>query len=143
MQYKQPNSERMPLIRHAIVFQLKLGLDALRDVLMSPISIVLVVTDIILAHNSKQSYFLKLMRIGRKSDHWINLFGVNLPSAETEDKNDTADSNVDDWFSKIEEVIKEQQVDGKLSQLGKEKLQQYYRRMNQPKDLPEDEGKAN
>lgn len=142
MQDKQPNSERLPLIRHAIVFQLKLGLDALRDILMSPISIILVVTDIILANNSQRSYFLKLMKLGRKSDHWINLFGVNLPTAETVNTIDTADSNVDDWFLKIEDVIKEQQVDGKLSQLGKEKLQRYFGRMNQAKDMPEDEGKT-
>ena len=139
MQDKQPNSERLTLIRYAIVFQLKLGLDSLRDILMSPISIVLVVTDIIMANNQKQSYFLKLMGVGRKSDHWINLFGVNLPSTKVEDENVTADSNVDDWFSKIEEVIKEQQADGKLSQLGKEKLQRYFGGMDQTKKMPEDE----
>ena len=122
--------KRWPLIRLAIVFQLKLGLDALRDILMSPISIVLLVTDIVMANNHQQSYFIRLMQLGKKSDHWINLFGVGLPNSENEDNNGSADSNVDYWFTKIEEVVKEQQIDGKLTQSGKEKLQQYLGRIN-------------
>jgi hypothetical protein len=126
-----------PLIRQAIVFQLKLGLDALRDIFMSPVSIVLVITDTIMANNHQQSYFIRLMRLGKKSDHWINLFDVDLGKTEPRDNEVAADSNVDDWFKKIEEVIKEQQVDGKLSQSGKEKLQKYFRRINQSSDKQE------
>jgi hypothetical protein len=48
------------------------------------------------------------------------------------------DNNVDYWLTKIEKVLKEQQVDGKLTQSGKEKLKQYFRRINQPTDKPED-----
>jgi hypothetical protein len=133
-----PNEQKpRPLIRQAIVFQLKLGLDALRDVFMSPVSIVLVITDTIMANNHQQSYFIRLMRLGKKSDHWINLFDVDLGKTEPRDNKVAADSNVDDWFKKIEEVIKEQQVDGKLSQSGKEKLQKYFRRINQSSDKQE------
>ena len=131
-------NERWPLIRQAIVFQLKLGLDALRDILLSPVSIVLVVVDIVMANSHQQSYFIRLMGLGKKSDHWINLFGVDLANAELDDNNLVADNNVDYWFTKIEEVVKEQQVNGKLSQSGKDKLQQYLRRINQSSGKPED-----
>jgi hypothetical protein len=140
MEEAPSKNERWPLIRQAIVFQLKLGLDALRDILMSPISILLVVTDIVTGNNHQKSYFIRLMRLGRKSDHWINLFGVDFPKSEPEDNKVAVDSNVDYWFTKIEEVIKEQQVDGKLSQSGKEKLQQYFGRINQSSDKPEGKG---
>jgi hypothetical protein len=140
MEEAPSKNERWPLIRQAIVFQLKLGLDALRDILMSPISILLVVTDIVTGNNHQKSYFIRLMRLGRKSDHWINLFGVDFPNSEPEDNKVAVDSNVDYWFTKIEEVIKEQQVDGKLSQSGKEKLQQYFGRINQSSDKPEGKG---
>jgi hypothetical protein len=136
MQATPSEKERKPLIRQAIIFQLKLGLDALRDILMSPVSIILVITDIVMANNHQQSYFIRLMRLGKKSDHWINLFGVELANPEDQDNEVASDSNVDDWFTKIEEVIKEQQVDGKLSQSGKEKLQKYFRRINQSTDKP-------
>jgi hypothetical protein len=137
MQETPNEQKRRPLIRQAVVFQLKLGLDALRDILMSPVSIVLVITDIVMANSHQQSYFIRLMRLGEKSDHWINLFGVDLGKTEPQDNEASADSNVDVWFTKIEELIKEQQVDGKLSQSGKEKLQKYFRGINQSSEKPE------
>ena len=137
MQATPKRYARWPLFRQGIVFQLKLGLDALRDILMSPISIVLVVTDIVMANNHQQSYFIRLMRLGKKTDHWINLFGVDLPSSEPENNKVATDSNVDYWFMKIEEVIKEHQVDGKMSQSGREKLQKYFGRIKQPSDKPD------
>ena len=140
MQETPSKHERWPLIRQGIVFQFKLGLDALRDVLMSPVSIVLLVSDIVMAKNHQQSNFIRLMRLGKKSDQWINLFAVDLPNTEPEDNNEAADSNVDYWISKIEAVVKEQQVDGKLTKTGKEKLQQYFGRIIQPSDKPESNG---
>jgi hypothetical protein len=137
MQEAPSSNERWALIRQAIFFQLKLGLDALRDILMSPVSIVLLIVDIIMGNYHQQSYFLRLMRLGKKSDHWINLFAVELPNAKPQDDNLTADSNVDVWFTKIEEVIKEQQINGKLTQTGKEKLRQYFGRVNPPSDNTE------
>lgn len=131
MQEPTNTSQRIPLIRQAVVFQLKLGLDALRDILMSPISIVLVILDIVFGNNAQQSYFLRLMRLGKKSDHWINLFEANLPNEESDQTDSKAENNADYWFSHIEKVIKEQQVDGKLTQSGKEKLQKYFGHMNQ------------
>eukprot|EP00919_Chromeraceae_sp_WS-2016_P009491 GHVR01022288.1.p1 GENE.GHVR01022288.1~~GHVR01022288.1.p1 ORF type:complete len:141 (-),score=5.92 GHVR01022288.1:19-441(-) len=128
---------RWPLIRQGIVFQFKLGLDALRDILMSPVSMVLIVVDVVMANNHQQSYFNRLMRLGKKSDHWINLFAVDSPNGEPETDEVVADSNVDYWFSKIETVIKEQQVDGKLTKTGKAKLQQYFGRINHPTDNSE------
>lgn len=135
--------DRWPLFRQAIIFQLKLGLDALRDILMSPVSIVLVIADIVMANNHQQSYFVRLMRLGKKSDHWINLFGVDLSSTHTKyrDKDNKAaeESHVDYWFMKVEEVIKEHQVDGKISQSGIEKLKQYFGRGNQASNNSESE----
>jgi hypothetical protein len=142
MQETPSKHKRWPLIRQAVVFQLKLGLDALRDIVMSPISIVLVATDILIGNNHQQSYFLRLMRLGKHSDHWINLFGVDLPNEEVSEDLVVAENNVDYWFTKIEAVIKEQQVDGQLSQSGKEKLQQYLGKIGQSSDKPKEQGDA-
>jgi hypothetical protein len=137
---ESPNKHaRWPLIRQGIVFQFKLGLDALRDILMSPVSIVLIVADVVMANTQQQSYFKRLMRLGKKSDHWINLFAGDSPNVEPENNKEAADSNVDYWITKIETVVKEQQVDGKLTQSGKDKLQQYFGRIIQPSDKPESE----
>jgi hypothetical protein len=137
MEESTSKNERWPLIRQAIVFQFKLGLDALRDILMSPVSIILVVIDTAMANQHQQSYFLGLMRIGKQSDHWINLFGDSLSKDETSSNEEIVNNNVDYWFSRIEAVIKEQQVNGKISQSSREKLQQYFRKVSQSLDKTE------
>ena len=138
MQETPSKNESWLLIRQAIVFQLKLSLDALRDILMSPVSIVLLIADIVISNNHQQSYFIRLMRLGKKSDDWINLFGVDSSSIKLGDNKTAMDSNVDYWFTKIEEVIKKQHLHGKLSQSEKDKLKQYVAQMNQPSNKVDD-----
>jgi hypothetical protein len=57
-----------------VVFQLKLGADALRDLLMSPLSIAVFVLDAVRKPALEDSLYLRLMVIGRRSDEYINLF---------------------------------------------------------------------
>lgn len=61
-------------LRHLVVLQIKLVLDALRDFVLSPISIVVFVLDAIRKPPIEDSYYLRLMRLGRRSDRVINLF---------------------------------------------------------------------
>jgi hypothetical protein len=112
-----------------MIFQLKLGLDALRDVLLSPVSIIAMLLDIVLRHDPKQSYFLRLMHFGRLSDHWINLFGIKQPFQKHRS------DSVDHWLSQIEGVIKEQQSDGKLSESAKSKIEQYMAKISKKDSL--------
>jgi hypothetical protein len=63
-----------PALRHLIVFQLKLGADALRDFVLSPLSIVVFVLDAIRKPALEDSLYLRLMVLGRRSDEYINLF---------------------------------------------------------------------
>ena len=60
--------------RHLVVFQLKLAADALRDLLLSPISVLVFILDAIRKPKLEDSLYLRLMVLGRKSDHMINLF---------------------------------------------------------------------
>jgi hypothetical protein len=65
---------RRAMIKQGLIFQLKLALDALRDILLSPVSIVLIIIDLMFNNQGKSSYFNQLMSLGRLSDVWINLF---------------------------------------------------------------------
>ncbi len=60
--------------RHLVVFQIKLAADALRDLLMGPISIVVFAVDAIRKPSLEDSWYLQLMLLGRRSDKVINLF---------------------------------------------------------------------
>ena len=61
-------------LRHLLVFQVRLAADAFRDLLLSPISIVVFVVDVVRKPVLEDSLYLKLMLLGRKSDRVIDLF---------------------------------------------------------------------
>lgn len=72
------------LMRDVIAFQFKLMLDAGRDLLLSPISIGAAVLGLLSRDKPPGYYFDQLMLMGRKTDHWINLFnqqGEGQPSS--------------------------------------------------------------
>ena len=50
-------------------------MDGLRDLLLSPVSIGFVLYGILVQREQPDKYFRRLMRFGRDSDHFINLFG--------------------------------------------------------------------
>lgn len=60
--------------RHLLMFQLKLGADALRDLIMSPISVLVFIVDALRKPALEDSFYLRLMLLGRRSDKVINLF---------------------------------------------------------------------
>jgi len=60
--------------RHLLVFQVKLLADALRDLVLSPISVLVFIIDAMRKPKLQDSLYLKLMLLGRKSDLVINLF---------------------------------------------------------------------
>ena len=122
------NSEpfRWQLIKKAAVFQLKLGLDALRDILLSPLLLVLI--DIALGHNQQQSLFNRLMKFGRLSDRWINLFESKAGYWDQRNK------SVDYWLAQVATVVKDQQASGKMSDVAKAKIDGYMAQINKKLD---------
>lgn len=60
--------------RRLVIFQLKLAVDALRDIILSPVSLVCSLIDLAEKRKGKDSYFEKLMLFGRNTEKKINLF---------------------------------------------------------------------
>ena len=80
--------------RHLIFFQIKLFVDAARDLLFSPISLIAFIIDAILKPPVKESLSYRLTHAGRKSDRMINLFGEYTATGEF-----TIDETVNDLES--------------------------------------------
>lgn len=70
-------------LRQLVVFQIKLAADALRDFLLSPMSIGAVLLDFVLRLDEKSSLFNRLMDYGVMSDEFINLFNQYNSGAES------------------------------------------------------------
>lgn len=152
--------QRWQLIRESIKFQIKLTLDAVRDLLLSPVAMIFTVLDLFKGNSKDQGYFQRLMQWGHNTDHWLNLFGdlpENAQSKRDEDKDNTCvddnitgteyrsnsadfdtakvdksqvDSKLDNLFSKIETIIEEQQQVGDLTASAKQKIADYLALLN-------------
>lgn len=70
---------RFPVLRDVIVFQAKLVVDGLRDLLLSPVSIVAALIDLLVPGDDGGKRFYGVVRFGRRTEQWINLFGAADP----------------------------------------------------------------
>lgn len=83
-------------LRHLIKFQLKLAADALRDLLMSPVSVIVFLVDVVRKPSLEDSLYLRLMLLGRKSDRVVNLF---------DEHKDAGYYTVDQAVEELEELV--------------------------------------
>ncbi|MHB1170346.1 MAG: hypothetical protein ACYC28_13790 [Longimicrobiales bacterium] len=64
------------LLRDLAIFQLKLFLDGLKDVVLAPISIVAAGIDLVLPGERQGHRFYAVMRMGERYDRWLSLFSA-------------------------------------------------------------------
>ncbi|MGV0034258.1 MAG: hypothetical protein ACNYPE_04585 [Candidatus Azotimanducaceae bacterium WSBS_2022_MAG_OTU7] len=92
-----PHPTRSQLLRHVLVFQFKLAMDGLRDVLLSPISLLAALAGILTSHPDPSRYFKQLLQLGHRSDKWINLFDTHDEESES--------LTSDDFVRKAESIV--------------------------------------
>jgi len=63
-----------PQLRKFLVFQLKLYIDAFRDLLLSMLSLGAFIIDLVQQNKEADSYFEKVLELGRRTERSINLF---------------------------------------------------------------------
>jgi len=141
----EPEIARWALIRDMLIFQIKLAMDAIRDLLLSPVSIVCGLVDILKGHSLSRSYFHKLMDFGHQTDSWLNLFGSHSKDAQNLNvmgsQKSKADVNVDQLFSQVESLLKEQHGKGGLTASAKSTIDRYLNKIVEIKNstkLPRD-----
>jgi len=137
---QEPEITRWALIRDMLVFQAKLAMDAIRDLLLSPASIICGFVDILKGHSLSQSYFHKLMNFGQQTDLWLNLFGNHNHSNNAENLNVPSshkakvDVSVDQLFSQVESLLKEQHSKGGLTTSAKTTIDRYLNKIVENKN---------
>ena len=115
--------DRWMLIRDVAVFQVKLLFDGLRDVLLLPISLIAGVVSLVRGGAKPGPEFYDLLRIGRRSERWINLFGAAAhlhgpPTAEEK----FAGDDVDKMVSRIEAFVVDEYRRGGVTAQAKDRL---------------------
>lgn len=71
----ETEASRLHLVLDVLAFQFKLAADGLRDLILSPLSIISAVMGLVAGGDDPYRYFRQLLRLGRRSEIWINLFG--------------------------------------------------------------------
>jgi len=97
--------DRWALVWDVMIFQLKLALDALRDLVLSPLSFGALLLGLLAGGDRPYRYFEGLLRFGRQTERIINLFGTaRVPYDPYEGTSDKL--AVDTLFSNVEELLR-------------------------------------
>jgi hypothetical protein len=93
-----------PLLRAVATLQFKLLLDTLRDLALSPLALAAALADLILLKRQPPRYFRAVLRLGARSDRWIDVWSggeeEHVPSRES----------VDALLFRVEEVVRDPQT---------------------------------
>lgn len=76
-EFKEEQAGIWAVLRAVIGFQFKLFADGMRDLLLSPVSIVAALVGIVSRPDDPGYLFRRLMAFGVRTDRWINLFGAH------------------------------------------------------------------
>ncbi len=116
--------DRWTLIRDIAVFQVKLVVDGLRDLVLVPVSLVVGIISLVKTGNKGPGpEFYDLLRTGRRSEHWINLFGaaerLHGPAAAD---NAFAAEDIDKMVSRVESFVVEEYQKGGMTAQAKDRF---------------------
>lgn len=98
------SKQRFGVFRDVVVFQVKLVVDGLRDVLLSPLSIFAALLDLLNPGDDGGKRFYSVVRFGRRTEQWINLFGA----ADAIDP-EAAPQGVDVLLNDLEALVRDPQ----------------------------------
>ena len=103
-------SSRVELIRESAVLQLKLLADGLRDAALIPVSLLATLVGLVRGGDEPDREYRKVIKLGRRSERWINLFGHQRPLGKSHPA-----GSLDTILGQVEEVVKEQYKKGRTT----------------------------
>ena len=110
-------------MRDVAVFQVKLLFDGLRDLLLVPISIGAGLISLLNAGKKPGSEFYDLLRFGRRSERWINLFGAaqHYHGPASEDDRFPAE-DIDELVARVESFVVDEYHKGGITAQAKDRV---------------------
>jgi hypothetical protein len=81
MSEKSGRGTRWRLPRDVVVFQFKLGMEAVLDIMLIPVSLSAAGLDLVLGNWRQPRWFHAVLRFGERCEHWIDLWGIATPGS--------------------------------------------------------------
>jgi hypothetical protein len=97
---KIKRGSRLRLLRDVIVFQIKLGAEALLDITLIPVSLVAAGLDLVLGNWRQPRWFHAVLRFGERCERRIDLWGVKADGQ-------VADAEINAVMRSIETLIRQ------------------------------------
>ena len=120
IQVSNTQPTRGELLHDLVVFQLKLTIDAVRDIILFPVTLVAGIIDFIVRRENYAGVFYSVLKLGRKSERWINLFDDADRSTPYGDIIDNLEVNaIDNQLEFIKRKIKSEYDKGTLNKAAK------------------------
>ena len=73
------------LIRDLLILQLKLVIDAIKDLLLIKLALFAVVFDLLFGRPGRPLLFYGVLKLGERFDLWLNLYGAATGAEDTDD----------------------------------------------------------
>ena len=118
------SSGRWTLLRDLGVFQVKLIVDGVRDLVLVPVSLVAGIMSLVSNENGRPGLqFYHLLGFGQQTERWINLFGAVENSPEKLDQpTPFGAGDIDDLVDKFESYVVDEFKRGGVTAQAKERL---------------------
>ena len=106
----ESRSRRAELMRETALLQIKLLADGFRDAVLIPVSLIAALIGLLRGGGNPDREFRRIIKLGRRSERWINLFGHQRPLG----KPHPADS-LDNVLGQVESAIVKQYRKGQTA----------------------------
>jgi hypothetical protein len=120
---EEHHERRWTLIRDVLVFQVKMLLEALRDVLLPAATLIAGALGMLQGGERPERYFHAVLRLGARFDVWLNLFGpIGHPGRAGVL---AADAGVDRTLHYLENLLVEQHQKGQVTRQAKQAIDRW------------------
>lgn len=139
---KQYDPNHWMLIRDAAVFQVKLVVDGLRDLVLLPASFVAALLSLLKGKDGRPGpQFYRLLGIGKQSERWIDLFAAyrHFPDGVSDD-GVSGEASIDDIVHRVEAFVVDEYRRGGMTAQAKARIDQALnaiQRRSNPESPPE------
>ena len=98
---KESKRKAVSLVKSVALMQLKLLLGAARDLVLSPVTLAAAALDLIRIKTHEPEYFRRTMKVGERTEEWIDLWSAAREPGEP------SRENVDALLANLEQAVRD------------------------------------
>lgn len=103
------------MIRDLLGFQLKLVLDGLKDIALGPLALAAGIAGLFARSGHPGRYLYRVLRLGRRYEGWIDLYGAADDSADMPRARDAERESIDGYMERLAAALSAQSRRGGLT----------------------------